>query len=241
MSVTESGTRGTLTFSATASDNVGVTKVEFYVDGVLKGTDTTSPYSMTLDSTTLANGSHTLTAKAYDAAGNVGTSTAVSFSTSNTATGSELMVNGGFESGTTPWVGTTGDIGAWTGEAAHAGTRFAWLCGTGATATETLYQQVAIASTATSATLTFWLHIDTAETTTTTAYDKLTVQVLSSPGTVLKTLATYSNLNKNTGYAQKTFDLSAYKGQTIRVYFKGTEDSSLQTSFVIDDVSLQVK
>ncbi|HJV21361.1 MAG TPA: M4 family metallopeptidase, partial [Holophagaceae bacterium] len=87
VSTTESGTSGTITFSATASDNVGVTKVEFYVDGVLKGTDTTSPYSMTLDSTTLANGSHTLTAKAYDAAGNVGTSTAVSFSVSNSTSG----------------------------------------------------------------------------------------------------------------------------------------------------------
>ena len=87
VSNTESGTSGTITFSATASDNVGVTKVEFYVDGVLKGTDTTSPYSMTLDSTTLANGTHTLTAKAYDAAGNVGTSTAVSFSVSNATSG----------------------------------------------------------------------------------------------------------------------------------------------------------
>jgi len=83
-SATESGTSGTITFSATASDNVGVAKVEFYVDGVLKGTDTTSPYSMTLDSTTLANGSHTLVAKAYDAAGNIGTSTSVAFSVSNT-------------------------------------------------------------------------------------------------------------------------------------------------------------
>ena len=83
-SATESGTSGTITFSATATDNVGVTKVEFYVDGVLKGTDTTSPYSMTLDSTTLSNGTHSLVAKAYDAAGNIGSSTAVSFSVSNT-------------------------------------------------------------------------------------------------------------------------------------------------------------
>jgi hypothetical protein len=87
VSTTESGTSGSITFSATASDNVGVTKVEFYVDGVLKGTDTTSPYSMTLDSTTLANGTHALTAKAYDAAGNVGTATAVSFSVSNATSG----------------------------------------------------------------------------------------------------------------------------------------------------------
>ena len=83
-SATETGTSGTITFSATATDNVGVTKVEFYVDGVLKGTDTTSPYSMTLDSTTLTNATHSLVAKAYDAAGNVGSSTAVSFSVSNT-------------------------------------------------------------------------------------------------------------------------------------------------------------
>jgi len=53
----------------------------------------------------------------------------------------------------------------------------------------------------------------------------------------LTTLATYSNLNETTGYTLKTFDLSAFRGQTIRIYFLGTEDSSLQTSFVIDDTS----
>ena len=71
------------------------------------------------------------------------------------------------------------------------------------------------------ATLTFYLHIDTQETTTTTAYDKLTVQAGST------TLATYSNLNKNTGYAQKSFDLSSFAGQTVTLKFTGTEDSRL--------------
>ena len=61
------------------------------------------------------------------------------------------------------------------------------------------------------ATLTFYLHIDTAETTTTTAYDKLTVKAGST------TLATYSNLNKNTGYAQKSFNLSSFAGQTVTI------------------------
>ncbi len=84
---TESGTSGVITLSATATDNVGVTKVEFYIDGALVGTGTTSPYSVTYDSTALANGTHSLVAKAYDAAGNIGSSTAVSFSTSNTTTG----------------------------------------------------------------------------------------------------------------------------------------------------------
>ena len=71
------------------------------------------------------------------------------------------------------------------------------------------------------ATLTFWLHIDSAETTTTTAYDKLTVKA----GTT--TLATYSNLNKAAGYSQKSFNLSSFAGQTVTISFSGTEDSSL--------------
>ena len=240
VSASETGSSGTITLAASASDNVGVTKVEFYVDGTLKATDTTSPYSATLDSTTLANGSHSLVAKAYDAANNVGTSSTVTFSISNGTTPSELIVNGGFESGTTPWTASTGVITNASGETAHAGSYFAWLDGYGTATTDTLVQTVSIPSTITTATLTFWLHIDTAETTTTSAYDTLTVQLQNSSGGVLKTLATYSNLNKNTGYAQKSFDVSAYKGQSVKVYFKGVEDASLQTSFVIDDVSLKV-
>jgi beta-lactamase superfamily II metal-dependent hydrolase len=74
---------GTTSVTASASDNVGVTKVEFYLDGALKSTDTTSPYSWSWDTTTATNGSHSLTSKAYDAALNVGTSTAVSVTASN--------------------------------------------------------------------------------------------------------------------------------------------------------------
>jgi M6 family metalloprotease-like protein len=74
---------GTTTVSASASDNVGVTKVEFYVDGVLASTDTSSPYSFAWDTTTAANASHTLSTKAYDAAGNVGTSAGVTVTVNN--------------------------------------------------------------------------------------------------------------------------------------------------------------
>ena len=82
--------------------------------------------------------------------------------------------------------------------------------------------------------------MDTAETSTTTKYDTLTVQVLNSSGTVLATLATYSNLDHNTGYAQHSFNLAAYAGQTITLKFIGTEDYTKQTSFVIDDTALTV-
>jgi beta-lactamase superfamily II metal-dependent hydrolase len=74
---------GTTSVTASASDNVGVTKVEFYLDGVLKSTDTTSPYSWSWGTTTATNGSHSLTSKAYDAALNVGTSAAVGVTVSN--------------------------------------------------------------------------------------------------------------------------------------------------------------
>src|SRR5215469_2368370 len=85
-----------------------------------------------------------------------------------------------------------------------------------------------------------WLHIDTAETTTTTAYDTLKVQVLSNSGTVLATLATFSNLNHASGYQQHSCSLSAYAGQTVTLKFTGSEDFSLQTSFVIDDTAINV-
>jgi hypothetical protein len=80
---------GTVSINATASDNVGVTKVEFFVDGALKSTDTTSPYSYSWDSSSVANGSHSLTAKAWDAALNNKTSTAVSV-TVNNPTGTDI-------------------------------------------------------------------------------------------------------------------------------------------------------
>ena len=102
-------------------------------------------------------------------------------------------------------------------------------------------QTVTIPSTATSATLTFWLHIDSAETTTVTAFDTMRVQIRNTSGTVLSTLATYSNLNKAAGYSQKSFNLLSFTGQTIQLFFTATEDSSLQTSFVIDDTALNVQ
>jgi len=65
--------------------------------------------------------------------------------------------------------------------------------------------------------------------------------VLNSGGAVLATLATYSNLNQATGYVVHTANLAAYIGQTITIKFTGSEDASLQTSFVLDDITLTVQ
>ncbi len=143
----------------------------------------------------------------------------------------QLFGNAGFETGTSPWSQTSGVITNSASQPAHGGSYKAWLDGYGTTHTDTVSQTVTIPA-GCRATLTYWLHIDTAETTTTTAYDKLTVQA----GTT--TVASYSNLNKNTGYALRTADVSAFAGQTVTIKFTGVEDSSLQTSFVIDDTAL---
>ena len=151
-----------------------------------------------------------------------------------------MLLNPGFESGNVNWITTSGVISN-SGRPPRTGTWFAWLDGYGTTHTDSCYQQITIPAGVTSATLSFWVRIDSAETTTTIAYDRLQVQIRNSSNTVLATLATYSNLNKNSADVLKTFDLSAYRGQTIRIYFLGTEDSSLQTSFVIDDTAVNVQ
>jgi hypothetical protein len=162
--------------------------------------------------------------------------------TISSASATQLIVNPGFETGTaTPWTLTAGVLNNSTAEPAHTGAWDAWLDGYGTTHTDSAAQTVSIPSTATSATLTFWLHIDTAETTTTTAFDTLKVQVLNTSGTVLATLGTFSNLNKAAGYSQKSFSMNSFIGQTVQIKFLGVEDTSLQTSFVIDDINLNVQ
>jgi hypothetical protein len=145
-------------------------------------------------------------------------------------TSSQLLGNQGFESGNTAWTATSGVITDDNGQAPHGGSYYAWLDGYGTTHTDTLSQSVTVPA-GCKATFTFYLHIDSAETGS-TAYDKLTVTAGS------RTLATYSNVNAASGYAQKSFDLSSYAGSTVTLKFSGTEDSSLQTSFVVDDTAV---
>ncbi|HEY2963183.1 MAG TPA: S8 family peptidase, partial [Pyrinomonadaceae bacterium] len=132
--------------------------------------------------------------------------------------GTELLANRGFESGNVTWVATAGVITNSSGQTPRTGSWYAWLDGYGTTHTDSLFQQITIPSTANTVTLSFWLKINTAETTTTTQFDRLQVQIRNSSNTVLTTLATYSNLDKTSGYVQKTFDLTAFRGQTVRIY-----------------------
>ncbi|MFF8999912.1 hydrolase [Streptomyces achromogenes] len=158
---------------------------------------------------------------------------------STTCAAAQLLGNNGFESGSTVWSSTSGVITNSTSKTARSGSYYAWLDGNGTATTDTLAQTVTLPS-GCAARLTFQLHVDTAETTTSTAYDTLKVQVLNGSGTVLRTLATYSNLDAATGYTQRAFDLGGYAGQTVTLKFTGTEGSKYQTSFVVDDTALDV-
>ena len=126
-------------------------------------------------------------------------------------------------------------------EPPHSGTWDAWLDGYSKATTDTLAQTVTIPAGITSATLTYWMHIDTKQTTTTSKIDTLKLQILNSSGTVLRTVYTYSNLNAASGYQQHSATLTSYKGQTITIKFTGVQTTSTKTSFVLDDFSLTTK
>jgi serine protease len=232
----QSGTVGTAaSLQISASDSASGQTLTYSATGLPAGLSINSATGLISGTPTTA-GTSSVTVTAKDTTNATG-STSFSWTESTTGggcTAGQLLGNPGFETGTAaPWTASSGVIDNSSSEPAHSGSWKSWLNGYGSTHTDTLSQAVTVPA-GCKATLTFWLHIDTAETTTTSAYDKLTLQANST------TLATYSNLNKNTGYVQKTVDLSAYAGQSVTVKFTGTEDSSLQTSFVIDDTALTV-
>jgi hypothetical protein len=158
--------------------------------------------------------------------------------TVNGAGGAELIVNGGFEGSAAPWT-LSGAIRS-TGAFPHSGTGYLIL-GAANNANHTAFQQITIPS-GTSPSLTYWLNISTNETTTTTVFDRLFVEVRSTSGALLATLATFSNLNGGTAgvYTLRGPNgLGSFAGQTVRIQFRATTDVSLTTTFRVDDVSVK--
>jgi Zn-dependent metalloprotease len=234
----QTGTVGTAkSLQLTATDSASGQTFTWSATGLPAGLSINSSTGLISGTPTTA-GTYTTTATARDTTGATG-SASFTFTVSGTGGGGcsspgQKLGNPGFETGSaSPWTASSGVVDGSTAEPAHSGAWKAWLDGYGTTHTDTLSQSVTIPS-GCSATLTFYLHVDSSETTTSTAYDKLTVKAGST------TLATYSNLNAGSGYSQKSFNLSSFAGQTVSISFSGVEDVSLQTSFVIDDTALNV-
>jgi hypothetical protein len=185
----------------------------------------------------------------YDGPTGWGTPDGTAAFTSATATGggggctaAQLIGNPGFETGAiTPWTSTPAVLASTAaGVPARSGSWLAWLDGYSAPHTDTLAQTVAIPAGCQNATFSFWLDIQTTDPAS-RASDALTVQVLGAGGTVLSTLATYSNLNASGGYRQHSFSLAPYIGQTVTLKFTGKETlSGSDTSFLDDDNALNV-
>jgi len=149
------------------------------------------------------------------------------------------IVNPGFETGTTPWT-ISGQVTRSTGSFPHSGTAYMILNGVNST-TGTLFQTVTVPTNGCT-NLSFWLNITTNEAAGASVFDRLFIEVRSTGGTLLATLATFSNQNSGTAgvyVLRGPFNLSSFAGQTVRIQFRGTNDVTLPTIFRVDDVSLQ--
>ncbi|MFE2560553.1 M4 family metallopeptidase [Streptomyces sp. NPDC059352] len=232
--VSQTGTALTLQVQATSSNAGALT---YTATGLPAGLSLNASTGKITGSPTTA-GTTTVTLTVTDSTGALDI---VSFSwltwTLGTCTTTQLFGNPGFESGNTVWT-TTGSSyqisndNSWL--PARTGTWKALLGGHESQYVVDTLSQALYVPYGCKATVSFWLRVVTNEGTTTTPYDKLTV---TANGT---TLATYSNLDKSTGYVQKTIDLAPVAGQSVTLKFTSTENAFSRTYFLLDDTAFTI-
>jgi thermitase len=148
--------------------------------------------------------------------------------------GTERIVNGGFENGTSPWVQSSANgYQLIDPTRPRTGSYSAWLCGYN-NCNDQIYQTVTVP---TNGTLTYWWYMTTQE--TSHPWDYMRVRLYNSSGGLITTLRTWSDGSGAGVWRQDSISLAGYAGQTVRVHFSATTDSSYTTSFFVDDVSLR--
>ena len=157
--------------------------------------------------------------------------------------GGNIVVNPSFDNGVAPWQeSSSGGYEIVSSIKPHTGTNSAYLCGYN-NCNDQIWQNVNVPGSFTTVTFSFWTYISTAETSTTKCYDNFYAKLRTSSGVDIATVQQQCNINAH-GWTQFTFNvtasLNAYKGQTIQVYFQGTNDYTLPTDFYVDDVALSI-
>lgn len=230
ISLSASSAAGEVELVASASDNVGVRSVEFFVGGLSLGTLFAPPYVLELDLRAWQNGLYQAHAVAIDLAGNRTASEPVLVQVSNPW--SQLFVNPEFTDGVQGW-------GSGQPEWDDDGNRIMKIGGLGIVSSQMLAQLVTIPSSATAAAMQFRFAMVTEEAPG-APKDFLHVNVWDSQGTLLTTLHSFSNADVPGMWRQASFDLSAFIGQTVRVGVATQEDLGAPTAFYLDDFFLYV-
>jgi len=211
--------------------------------------DTATNTATFTPSTTLVpslNYTATISTGVKDAAGNPMTAPKVwSFTTTSGGSTTNLLQNGDFEQGHVSWNETNStsllniNLNAGLG---HNNSDWYIYTGTVNSQTSATYQDVSIPANASQAYAQFWHKISTDEITATTGFDSMAVQIINpTTGSVLRTLQTLSNLTVTSDWVQSSqYDLTSYKGQTIRLNFQVNTDSLYPTQFRIDDAVIMV-
>lgn len=154
---------------------------------------------------------------------------------------SDLIVNGGVESGSTGWT-LSGAIVSNNGGFDRSGAYFIWFGGA-VSFSDTGYQTITIPANATSATLSFYYNINSQEGNS-AAFDTFSATVRSTGGALLATVANLSNIQQSSPgsccYTLVTYNLLPYAGQSIRIHFASSNDATLVTNFRVDDVAVNI-
>jgi hypothetical protein len=156
-------------------------------------------------------------------------------------TWAELIVNGGFESGppASPWVQYSNfSLELIDGLGARTGSWGVYMGGL-EDAVDQIHQRVKVPATAPSPRLYYWRLIRTSDYID-AVYDEMRCVIWDTDGNVLAFCGQYSNVDQSQNWIQVTYDMSAFRGQTVDIGFKAFNDELYPTQFFIDDVSLLV-
>jgi phosphatidylserine/phosphatidylglycerophosphate/cardiolipin synthase-like enzyme len=239
----QSGTVGTAaSLQVSASDSASGQTLTYSATGLPAGLSISASTGLITGTPTTA-GSNSVTVTVKDTTGATGSASFTWTISAASGCGSQQLIqNGGFATGSiSPWTASSGVLTAKSSShPSYPSTDpyLAWIDGYSGKHTDTLAQTVTIPATCKTATLSFWLYIDSTDPTS-KAYDTFTTQVLNSSGTVLATLGTLSNQNESSGYVEYSYSMSSYIGQTVTIEFTGVETyTSGDTSFYEDDNAL---